>query len=535
MPALLRVEQLSHTAPDGRRLFDRLDLDLGPERLALVGDNGSGKSTLLRLLAGELPVQQGRVTRLAPIALLRQQPAAAPTHTLADLAGVGEAWRRWRRGHDGTAGDDDLDAVDWGLPARLAAALARVGLADIDPDRPASTLSGGQCTRAALAGLWLSEARLLLLDEPSNHLDREGRRALRQFVEAWPGGLILASHDRALLEAMPRVLALQAPTAVLHGGGFASYVAAAQAREQAARRTLDNAERALAQARRDAQQARERQARRDAAGRRFAATGSAPKLQLHAMAERAEHSAGQDRRWARQRETEAQARRAEARAAVTVRVPLAFEAASGAGDGPEAFHAQALEFAFADGVPRWPPLTLSLGPAERLWLDGPNGSGKSTLLRLLAGACRPSGGTLRVQRPVAWMDQGTGRLDDADTLLQAWSRLVPDARPHDAHAGLAASGFRSTQALRRVGSLSGGERVRLALAGAIAGAARDGGLRPLLLLDEPTNHLDLAGIEALEAALRAYPGPMVVVSHDPVFIDAIGVDRRLRLPQGQLD
>ena len=175
------------------------------------------------------------------------------------------------------------------------------------------------------------------------------------------------------------------------------------------------------------------------------------------------------------------------------------------------------------------PVSLRITGRERVAITGPNGAGKTTLLKLLAGERQPTSG--RVERPIAaaLLDQETALLRPDETLLEAYRRLNPEATPNEAHAALARFLFRNTAAQRIVGTLSGGERLRAALACVMTGA------RPpqLLILDEPTNHLDLDSIAAVEAALAGYDGAVIVVSHDPDFLDALGVERTIELrPSG---
>jgi ATPase subunit of ABC transporter with duplicated ATPase domains len=162
---------------------------------------------------------------------------------------------------------------------------------------------------------------------------------------------------------------------------------------------------------------------------------------------------------------------------------------------------------------------------------GPNGSGKTTLLRILAGALAPDAGTVRLglaRDEVAWVDQQAAGLRDGWSVLENCRAANPGRTEHECRVALARFLFRGDAALVPAGALSGGERLRAALACALDAA------RPpaLLLLDEPTNHLDLAGIEAVEAALRGYDGAIVAVSHDRDFLDAIGVERTIRLGAG---
>ncbi|MEG0818982.1 MAG: ATP-binding cassette domain-containing protein, partial [Brevundimonas sp.] len=175
------------------------------------------------------------------------------------------------------------------------------------------------------------------------------------------------------------------------------------------------------------------------------------------------------------------------------------------------------------------PLSLRLTGPERVAITGPNGAGKTTLLKLISGGLQPTTG--RTERPVtaALLDQAAAILKAEETLIEAWRRLNPEGTPNDAHAALARFLFRNTAAHRKVGTLSGGERLRAALACVMTGRSPP----QLLILDEPTNHLDLDSIAAIEAALAAYDGALVIVSHDRDFMDNVGVDREVRLAQAR--
>ena len=290
MSSFITLEGLSHTGPDGRVLFEHLTLAFGREKTGLVGRNGVGKTTLLRLMRGELAAAAGAVIVAGRIAILRQQLRPLPRASVVDLLGVAEPLARLARIEAGEAGQGDLEAADWGLPQRIDEALGEMGLADVTLDRPAETLSGGQATRAALAALLIAEPDMILMDEPTNNLDAEGRAAVAGLLERWRGGALVVSHDRALLRRMDRIVELTGLGAMVYGGNYDLYAACKAEAEAAAQRELDHAQLALARTERGIQQTKERKARADAAGRRSRARNDMPKLLLNARAERAENT-----------------------------------------------------------------------------------------------------------------------------------------------------------------------------------------------------------------------------------------------------
>jgi ATPase subunit of ABC transporter with duplicated ATPase domains len=199
-PVSIALANLAWSTPDGRPLFTDLTFSFGAERTGLVGRNGVGKTTLLRLIVGELARQTGRVTVEGRIAILRQSVQVDPDETLADLFGVREALALLARAAAGEAAGDDLAQADWTLEARMAEALARLGLS-AEPATPLSTLSGGQRTRAGLAALVFAAPDVLILDEPTNHLDLDSIEAVEAGLRAYDGALLVVSHDAAFLQA----------------------------------------------------------------------------------------------------------------------------------------------------------------------------------------------------------------------------------------------------------------------------------------------------------------------------------------------
>ena len=526
MSAFITLDGLSYKTPEGRSLFDNLNLALGTERTGLVGRNGVGKTTLLRLMLGELAPASGTVSVRGRVAVLRQALAPKPGAILADVLGVAEPLALLARIAAGYGDEADFADADWSLEARLETALAQVGLDGVDPARPAASLSGGQATRAALAGVLVQEPDIVLLDEPTNNLDVAARALVAEFLAGWKGGAVVVSHDRALLRQMDRIVELSGLGAKVYGGGYDLYAERKAEEEGAAVRDLEQAERAMARVGREAQVAREKKAKRDSAGRRFAAKGSEPKILLDAQAERAENSAGRESVLAARLRDEAAADLAEAQKRVERLRLLDFELPSSrlpAGKSVLVF--DEVGFAYPGAPPILSGLSFRLTGPERLAVTGANGTGKSTLIKLATGDLAPSYGRIELGARSALLDQQTAMLRPQETLIEAFQRLNPDASVNAAYAALARFLFRTTAAEKLVSSLSGGERLRAALACVLMSEQPP----QLLILDEPTNHLDLDSIAAIEAALRGYDGAMLLVSHDRDFLDAIGVEREIQL------
>ncbi|HEV7320911.1 MAG TPA: ABC-F family ATP-binding cassette domain-containing protein [Ensifer sp.] len=525
MPASISLSHLSWSTPEGRSLFSDLDLTFGPARTGLVGRNGVGKSTLLRLISGTLAPQAGKVTVAGSLGILSQTVQVMADETVADLFGISEALAVLQRAEEGIATLDELAVADWTLETRMAETLARVGF-DASSETRLAALSGGQMTRVKLAALIFQQPDFILLDEPTNNLDREGRAAVAALMANWRGGAIVVSHDRELLEEMDAIVELTTLGATTYGGNWSHYRERKALELASARHDLADAERRLAEVERKAQEVAERKAHKDAAGRRKRAKGDAPLLLLDARKERSEKTGGDNARLADRRREQAIGDLMEARERVEILQPLTVRLPpTGLPTGRSVLQISDASVGYEAGKPVVDRLSLSIIGPERVALIGRNGSGKTTLLSLLTGELRPWSGRVQVQVAHAMLDQRVSLLDPRLSIRDNFRRLNPGASENACRAALARFMFRADAALQVVSSLSGGQMLRAGLACVLGGNSPP----QLLILDEPTNHLDVDAIEAVEAGLSAYDGALLVVSHDRAFLEAIGITRRIEL------
>lgn len=529
--ARIVAEGLAYAPADGHPLFHDLTLSFGRERTGLVGPNGSGKTTLLRLLSGELTPSSGTVHREGVVAVLPQELRAEPWAPLADVLGIERRLRALRRMDAGSPTPADFEIIgdDWDLRERAEAVLARYGLEHLSLDHPVGAMSGGEVTLAAVAGLALRRPDFLLLDEPTNHLDADRREALYTFVEEWTEGLLCVSHDRALLRRMDRIVELSYGGVRVYGGDYDAYRARRDEDDAAAQRELDSARAALRRTEEKARAVRERQARREARGRRDRATANVPKILLNDRKAQAQATGARVRDLTEREVGERRARLDAARRRVEERERPRFELSS------TGLHTSRTVLEMLDVTVRFPGaqrpavdgVTLSIVGPERVALVGPNGSGKSTLLRVATGTLAPDAGTVR-RLPDArrsFLDQDGAALDPERSVLENFRAFHPEMEESLARYALARFLFADEAALQATGTLSSGQRLRASLACVL------GGERPpaLMVLDEPTNHLDLDALEALEEALHAYDGALLVASHDATFLETIGVERTVTL------
>jgi ATP-binding cassette subfamily F protein 3 len=498
----------------GTPLFDGVSFTVGRrDRLALAGANGAGKTTLLRAVAGETSLQGGEVAlaKGARIALHDQRPPRERGLTLreyalsgaADLVAIEAELRRLEQEMASGAHDDATlrryaeaqarleHAGGWNWRDRAAAALRGLGFRDGDLDRALATFSGGELTRASLARALAGDPDLLLLDEPTNHLDVDSLEWLEQELASLDAAVVIVAHDRWFLEAVTTgVLELDGGRGIYFAGPWHEW-----RREKAARAThaaktvarvdddIERLERFVARFRYKKSKAKQAQSKLTEIGR---------------LRKQRDRAAGELEQLTRRRRT------------------LGFEFLKPARSGRVVLDAAGIELSAGDKR-LLDDAELVLERGEHVALVGPNGSGKTTLLETLLGAREQARGSISLGHGVepAYFSQHDVELDERGSVLSCAMSMTGLQRPQ-AQALLGRFLFSGWDEHEKpVTALSGGERRRLALAVVVASGAN------LLVLDEPTNHLDLESREALEAALEAFPGTVLLVSHDRALLDAV--------------
>ncbi len=471
----------------GRTILDGATAKLPPRgRIGLIGRNGAGKTTLVRVIAGMLEPDLGSVDmpRGARLGYIAQEAPGGEATPLETVLGA-DTERAALLAESETSEDPDrlgeiydrLLSIDaYTAPSRAAQILVGLGFDEEAQNRPLSSFSGGWRMRVALASLLFSQPDLLLLDEPSNHLDLEAVMWLEDFLRAYPATILLVSHERDFLNnVVDHILHLGSGKLTLYPGGYDAFE-----RQRAERQAQ------LASAR--ARQQSEREKLQDYVARNSARASTAKQAQSRAKA----------------------LARMQPIAELVDDPTLTFDFPDPDELRPPLITLDLAAVGYGD-TPILRRLNLRLDPDDRVALLGRNGNGKTTLARLLAAQLAPMEGAMNAsgKMRVGYFTQyQVEELDRDETPLQHMKLLMTGASESAVRAQLGRFGFPAQKATTLVGKLSGGERARLALALITRDAPH------MLILDEPTNHLDVDAREALIQALNAYSGAVIIVSHD---------------------
>ena len=492
------------------------------DKVGLVGRNGAGKTTLTRILAGEGLPASGSVTATGEVGYLPQDPRTGDPEVAAldrilSARGLDDVVRRMREAEQDMASDDDTirergmkrytradnelhAGGGYAAEAEAKQIASSLGIEDRILTQPLRTLSGGQRRRVELARILFSGAETLLLDEPTNHLDADSVVWLREFLRTHKGGLIVISHDVALLEAcVTKVLHLDANRAEIdvYNMGWKAYLTQRETDEKRRKRERMNAENKAKTLTDQANKMRAKATKAQAA---------------QSMLKRAEKlMAGV--------ETERRADRV---------ARIAFPKPSPCGKTP--LTASELSKSYGS-LEVFTDVDLAIDRGSRVVILGLNGAGKSTLLRILGGLDRPDTGTVNPGHglKLGYYAQEHETLDTRRTVLENMRTAAPDLTDTEARSVLGSFLFSGDDATKPAGVLSGGEKTRLALATLVVSSAN------VLLLDEPTNNLDPASREEVLSAIRSYEGAIILVTHDEGAVHALEPDRVLILPDGVED
>jgi len=530
---MLILQNLAFRLPDGRLLFDNLHLSIQKhEKLALVGANGSGKSSLLRFITGELQPGSGVCSfdRLAhSLYYVPQHFGQYNDRTVAELLEIAPRLQALKAILAGEGSFEDYSVLndDWLLEEHVRASLDSWELPHLSLEQSVADLSGGEKTRVLLAGIQLNTIDLLLLDEPSNHLDHSGRERLYELLENTSAAVMVVSHDRQLLRRMDKIVELDKNGLQRYGGNYDFYAAQKEVEAQAHEAQLLEKQKALAKAKEVARESMVQKQKLDARGKRKQMQAGVPTIALNTLRNRAEQSTSKLKtvHTEKMEGLQQELRLLQDKPRISG-IRMHFNDST-LPKGKLLFELKNAQLYLGERKIWSSLLELELCSGDRLAISGANGSGKSSMLKVMLGELPVKASThKRAGFYAVLLDQEYSAIDNRLTIYEQTQFFNENGlAEHELKIRLNRFLFDKTSWDTSCSVLSGGEKMSLLLCClTIRNQSPD-----VLLLDEPTNNLDLPNLALLSAVIADYKGTIVVVSHDSDFLTQIGVDRYLIL------
>lgn len=528
---MLNLQNIQYIHPNKNLLFDSISLSLNThEKAALIGKNGSGKSSLLNIIAGSLIPSAGQ-------RLLQTEPYYVPQiygqynhYTIAQALGVDKKIDALTSILEGDLSELNYTILsdDWTIEERCMMALKDWRLYNLSLNQKLESLSGGQKTKVFLAGITIHQSTFILLDEPSNHLDSEGRELLYEFIQNTSASLLVVSHDRKLLNLLDKVFELNSEGIEVFGGNYDFYTEQKEIRRNALDNNFFHQEKELRKAKEKERESMERKQKLDNRGKAKHEKAGVARIMLNTLKNNAENSSSKLKGVHSEKIAGINKELQELRTQLPEndKMKINFQQ-SPLHKGKVLVQAKGLNLRFTDEFLWAHDLDFQIRSAERIVLTGLNGSGKTSLIQMIMNKLKPSKGSLQfVNCSKIYIDQEYSILNNTISVYDQAQYFNDSALlEHEVKIRLHRFLFDKEDWDKSVNVLSGGEKMRLMLCClSLSKQAPD-----IIILDEPSNNLDIQNIEILTNAINEYTGTLIVVSHDEVFLKEINIERSIEL------
>lgn len=553
---MLTLQNIFYTHPNEDVLFENIHLTVNNhDKIALIGNNGVGKSTLLRIIAGEIVSFNGQKQVDTIPYYVPQLFGQCNDLTVGEALRVAERLNAMKEILGGIVTEENLEILndDWGIEERCEEALAHWQLGDLELTQKMGTLSGGQKTKVFLAGISIHQPELIVLDEPSNHLDVAGRQLLYDFIVHTPAALLVVSHDRQLLRLPDIICELTRQGIKTYGGNYDFYTEQKNAEKEALHQDIKNKEKALRKARDKERETSERQQKLDARGKKKQEKAGTAGILMNTLRNKAENSTAKLKNVHSDKIGDITQNLQTLRSELPDmdKIKFGFDNST-LHKGKIIFKATGINFGYEKPVSQtqnkedrkrpeaetphpthtqqflWKEnLDFQITSGERIAIKGSNGSGKTTLIKIILGELKPQTGTIYATDNLAVSIDQDYSLIKRDLTVYEQAQQFNDAVLQEGEVKSRLNRFLFTKEDwdKPCAVLSGGERMRLILCClTLNNRAQD-----IIVLDEPTNNLDIQNIEMLTAAINEYQGTLLVVSHDETFLEQAGVNRIITL------
>ena len=526
----IQIEQLSYEHPNREVLFQNISLNLQDgQKATIIGNNGVGKSTLLKILAKQIDHKSGTFRTSSLPYFVPQHFGQFDTMTIYEALDIGDKVEALHQILKGKADAKYFDTLndDWEIEERTKKTLATWQIDYLDPHTPFASLSGGEKTKVFLAGIELHQPQIVLMDEPSNHLDYRSREQLTNFIKNYQATMLIVSHDKTILNLVEYTYELSRAGIKYYAGNYDAYEVQKEIETNAIFAQLENKEKELRTAKKLKQEMAERRQKLDARGRQHEIKKGMGKMELNIMQDKAEKSTAKlhDTHGGKIENILENISEIESNINSSRQMKINFNS-SKLHKGKILAKAKELNFFYSSDNLWTSSLDFLIQSGERILLKGLNGSGKSTLIKLLLKELTATSGELYVADfEHVYLDQEYSMIDNRLTIYEQAKAYAPQMMEHDVKMNLNRFLFDYTTWEKRCEMLSGGEKMKLSLCCLLLSSSQP----DIIILDEPTNNIDLKNINILISCIRDYEGTIILVSHDQYFIEQVDVNYEIEL------
>lgn len=528
---MIKLQDVSYLHHNRDLLFENINLTVNKhDKVALIGNNGVGKSTLLKIIAGELQISGGDLQVDSKPYYVPQIFGQYNSFTVSQALRIDGKINALREILDGRAAEYHLHVLDddWTIEDRCKESFEYWQIRDIPLSQKMQELSGGEKTKIFLAGIAIHRPELILLDEPSNHLDGRARQLLRDFIQSSLSTFVIVSHDRKLLNLLNTILEMSNRGINAYGGNYDFYSGQKHIENNALNQDIHSKQKTLKKAKEKERETVERQQKLDSRGKKKQEKAGVSRIMMNTLRNKAERSTSKIKSVHAEKigglSEELQALRS--LLPDIDKMKFGFDN-SRLHNGKILFRATSINFAYNTKKLWLKNLSFQITSGERISLKGLNGSGKTTLIKLILGNLDPQTGTVyRAENKSVYVDQDYSLIDNRLKVYeQAQQFNTSRLQEHEIKIRLDRFLFTKEDWEKTCDKLSGGERMRLMLCCLTINSQSP----DIIILDEPTNNLDIQNIKILTAAINEYQGTLIVVSHDETFLKEVNIARVIEL------
>ncbi|MDN3694436.1 ABC-F family ATP-binding cassette domain-containing protein [Chryseobacterium tructae] len=522
---MILLQNISFGFPGGNLLFNHINLTIQSNtKSALVGSNGTGKSTLLKIIANEIQPLNGTINIQGDIFYIPQMFGNFNHLSIAECLNIDQKLAALEKITSGEVHEQYFEVLndDWDIEERCQNVLQYWNLQDFDLNQKLEGLSGGQKTKVFLAGIQINQPDVIILDEPTNHLDLEGRKLLYDLIEKVNATVLMVSHDKTLLNLVDAIFELSNQGIATYGGNFDFYAEQKEVEDEALQNDIHAKERALKKAKEKERETLERKQKLDARGKQKQEKSGVARIMMNTLRNNAEKNTSKLKSVHTEKISGISGELRDLRSSVknSDQMKVNFND-SGLHSGKILITAEGINFSYGNEKLWKENLDFEVRSGDRISIKGSNGSGKTTLIKMLLGNIKPTIGNInRAEFNSIYIDQEYSLINNNLTVDDFVQTFNDSALPEsEVKTLLSRFLFYKDTWDKKCGVLSGGERLRLLLCGlSISNKTPD-----MIILDEPTNNLDLQNVEILTNSIKDYLGTLLVISHDEVFLEEIGI------------